>query len=83
VRPTGRQSPSAAASDTALTTKVKSSLLADSMVGALALDVDTTEAVVSLNSIVTSEQERQRAIQAAQSIEGVKRVDASSLMIRR
>jgi hyperosmotically inducible periplasmic protein len=80
---TGRQSPSAAVSDTALTTKVKSNLLADSTVGALAIDVDTTEGVVSLNGIATSEQERQRAIQVAQSVEGVRRVDARNLVVRR
>ena len=80
---TGRQSAGAAANDTSLTTKVKSSLLADSMVGALALDVDTTEGVVSLNGIAKTEQERQRAIQVAQSVEGVKRVDARNLVVRR
>ena len=80
---TGRQGVGAAANDTALTTKVKSSLLADSMVGALALDVDTTEGVVSLNGIAKSEQERQRAIQVAQSVEGVRRVDARNLVVRR
>ena len=80
---TGRQSPGAAVSDSTITTKVKSSLLADSMVGALAIDVDTTEGVVVLNGLVTSEQERQRAIQVAQSVEGVKRVDGRNLMVRR
>ena len=80
---TGRQSPGGAVSDTTLTAKVKSSLLADAMVGALAIDVDTTEGVVSLNGITTTEQERQRAIQVAQSVEGVKRVDARSLVVRR
>jgi osmotically-inducible protein OsmY len=80
---TGRQGASAAAGDTAVTTKVKSSLLTDSMVGALAIDVDTTEGVVSLNGITTSEQERQRAIQVAQSVEGVKRVDTRNLVVRR
>jgi hyperosmotically inducible protein len=80
---TGRQSAGAAASDTALTTKVKTNLLSDSMVGGLAIDVDTTEGVVSLNGITTSEQERQRAIQVAQSVDGVKRVDARNLVVRR
>jgi osmotically-inducible protein OsmY len=80
---TGRQTAGSAANDTALTTKVKSSLLADSMVGALALDVDTTEGVVSLNGIAKTEQERQRAIQVAQSVEGVRRVDARNLVVRR
>ena len=80
---TGRQGAGAAASDSALTTKVKSSLLTDSVVGGLAIDVDTTEGVVSLNGITTSEQERTRAIQVAQSVEGVKRVDARNLVVRR
>ena len=80
---TGRQGAGAAVSDTALTTKVKTSLLADSVVGGIAIDVDTTEGVVSLNGIATSEQERQRAIQVAQYVEGVKRVDARNLVVRR
>ena len=80
---TGRQSASSAASDTALTTKVKSSLLADSVVGGLAIDVDTNEGVVSLNGITTTDQERQRAIQVAQHVEGVRRVDARNLTVRR
>ena len=80
---TGRQSPGAAVDDTAITTKVKSSLLADPVVSALAIDVDTTDGVVSLTGIVVSEQERQRAVQLAQGIAGVKRVDASTLVLRR
>jgi hyperosmotically inducible periplasmic protein len=80
---TGRQSPGAAVSDASITTKVKSSLLADSMVGALAIDVDTTEGVVSLNGIVNSEAERMRAVQVAQAVDGVKRVDARNLLVRR
>ena len=80
---TGRQGAGAAVSDTALTTKVKTSLLADSVVGGLAIDVDTTEGVVSLNGIAKSEQERQRAIQVAQHVDGVKRVDARTLVVRR
>lgn len=80
---TGRQGVGEAASDTAITTKVKSSLLADSVLGGSAIDVDTTAGTVILNGFVTSEQERQRAVQVAQSIEGVKRVDARNLVVRR
>ncbi len=80
---TGRQSPGEAVSDSAITTKVKASLLADSVLGATAIDVDTTAGVVSLTGFVTSEQERQRAAQLAQSVEGVKRVDARNLVVRR
>jgi hyperosmotically inducible periplasmic protein len=80
---TGRQNPGAAVSDSSITTKVKSSLLADSMIGGLAIDVDTTEGVVSLNGIVNSEQERVRAIQVAQGVNGVKRVDGRNLVVKR
>jgi len=80
---TGRQNPGAAVSDSSITTKVKSSLLADSMIGGLAIDVDTTEGVVSLNGIVNSEQERVRAIQVAQGVSGVKRVDGRNLVVKR
>ena len=80
---TGRQSPSAALDDTAITTKVKSSFLADPVVSGLAIDVDTTEGVVSLSGIATNQQERQRAIQLAQSTEGVKGVDARTLVLKR
>ncbi|MGH8064035.1 MAG: BON domain-containing protein [Candidatus Entotheonellia bacterium] len=80
---TGRQSPGAAVDDTAISTKVKSSFLADPVVSALAIDVDTTDEVVSLTGFVASEQERQRAIQLAQGIAGVKRVDARTLVLRR
>jgi osmotically-inducible protein OsmY len=79
---TGRQSPSEAVSDSSITTKVKTNLLADAVVGGLAIDVDTTAGVVSLNGIVKNEQERQRAVQVAQSVSGVKRVDARNLVVR-
>ena len=80
---TGRQSPGAAVSDSTITTKVKSSFLGDPVVSALAIDVDTTDGVVVLTGFVASEQERQRAIQLAQAVEGVKRVDGRNLVVRR
>ena len=80
---TGRQGVGEAASDTSITTRVKSSLLADSVTGGSAIDVDTNAGMVSLNGFVKSEQERQRAVQIAQSVEGVKRVDARNLIVRR
>jgi hyperosmotically inducible protein len=58
-------------------------LLADSVVSASNIDVDTTNGAVSLNGIVKSEQERQRAIQLAQSTQGVRMVDARNLVVRR
>ena len=80
---TGRQSVGEAVDDTAITAKVKSSFLADPVVSATAIDVDTTAGAVSLNGIVKSKQERQRAIQLAQSTQGVQVVDARNLVIRR
>ncbi len=80
---TGRQGAGEAVSDSALTTEVKANLVADAVLSGVAIDVDTTDGVVSLNGLVTSEQERQRAIQVARSVEGVKRVDGRNLLIRR
>ena len=80
---TGHQTPRAAVNDSALTTKVKTTLLADATVNAIAIDVDTTDGIVSLSGLVDNEQERRRAIQIAQSMSGVKRVDARNLVIKR
>jgi hyperosmotically inducible protein len=80
---TGRQSLGAAVSDSAITTRVKSTLLADPVVGALAIDVDTNGGVVSLNGFVNNEQERTRAAQLTHNVSGVKRVDARNLVVMR
>jgi osmotically-inducible protein OsmY len=80
---TGRQSPSAAAEDTAITTKVKTSLVADPVVSGTAIDVDTTDGVVNLSGFVNSQQELQRAVLLAQGVNGVKRVDARNVVVRR
>jgi hyperosmotically inducible protein len=69
--------------DTAITTKVKANLLADPMVSAFAISVDTARGVVSLTGIVNSVAERERAIQIAQDVGGVKRVDARNLFVKR
>lgn len=68
--------------DTTITTKVKTSLLADPMVSGFAISVDTSRGVVGLTGIVNSAGERARAIQIAQEIGGVQRVDARNLFIR-
>jgi osmotically-inducible protein OsmY len=79
----GRQGAGEAVDDTAITAKVKSSILADSVVSGSVIDVDTMAGMVSLSGFVKDERERQRAIQLAQNIDGVKRVDARNLVIRR
>jgi osmotically-inducible protein OsmY len=68
--------------DTAITTKVKTGLLGDPMVSAFAISVETSRGVVSLTGIVNSAAERARAIQVAQDVGGVRRVDARNLFIK-
>jgi hyperosmotically inducible periplasmic protein len=68
--------------DTAITTKVKTGLLGDPIVSAFAISVETSRGVVSLTGIVNSAAERARAIQIAQDVGGVHRVDARNLFIK-
>jgi hyperosmotically inducible periplasmic protein len=79
----GERSTGQAVEDTLITTKVKASFAADPQVSALAINVDTEQGVVTLSGVVESEAERQRAIQLAQGIDGVKRVDANQLLVKR
>ena len=69
--------------DTLITTKVKASFAADPQVSALAITVETNNGVVTLSGVVENEAERQRAIQLAQGMEGVTRVDANKLLMKR
>ncbi len=69
--------------DATITTRVKSSLVADPVVSATAINVDTSRGIVNLAGLVNSERERQRAIQLAQATPGVQRVEAQNLHVRR
>jgi hyperosmotically inducible periplasmic protein len=69
--------------DALITTKVKASFAADPQISALAIDVDTANGVVTLTGVVEGEPDRQRAIQLAQGTEGVRRVDANNLRVKR
>jgi hyperosmotically inducible periplasmic protein len=80
---TGRQSSRGAVDDASITSKVKSSFVADPVVSATDIDVDTSGGVVILSGFVASERERQRAVQLARDTTGVKQVDASNLVLRR
>ncbi|MEO7007840.1 MAG: BON domain-containing protein [Caldimonas sp.] len=64
-----------AVSDAALTTKVKSALLADPNVKGLRIDVDTHEGTVTLNGSADSAANMERAATVARSVSGVKSVD--------
>jgi hyperosmotically inducible periplasmic protein len=62
------------ATDAALTTAVKSKLLADPAVGGLRIDVDTRGGVVTLSGDVSSRAEADQAIKLARATDGVDRV---------
>ena len=60
--------------DGIITTKVKSRLIADSMVKGFKIDVDTLEGEVTLTGIVGTEVEAERAIELARGVKGVLKV---------
>jgi len=61
-------------SDTAITAKVKSALLADRSTSGFAIQVETNKGVVQLSGFVDSEAEKERAAEIARGIEGVTEV---------
>jgi hyperosmotically inducible periplasmic protein len=69
--------------DALVTTTIKGRFAADPQVSALAINVDTVKGVVTLTGVVESDSARQRAIQLAQETEGVQRVDATNLHVKR
>lgn len=68
--------------DTTLTTTVKTKLSADKLTNLTRIDVDTYNGVVSLNGVVSTPEERQRAEEIARSVNGVKKV-VNNLQVRR
>jgi len=60
--------------DAMVTTKVKTALLADSDIKGLAINVDTSQGVVSLNGEVKNQAQVDRAAKLAGEVEGVKSV---------
>jgi osmotically-inducible protein OsmY len=58
--------------DSMITSKVKAKLLEDKEVSGLAVNVETFKGVVQLSGFVKSEAERQKAVQLARSVGGVK-----------
>ena len=66
---------SAAVTDAAITTKVKTSLLADPDVSGLRIDVDTRNGVVTLTGTVNSSAEKARALDLAGRVDNVSRVE--------
>ena len=66
-----------AASDTALTTKVKASLLAQPELKSLGIHVETEKGVVMLSGFVESKAEAAKALKAAKEVDGVRSVKSA------
>lgn len=71
------------ASDTWITTKVKSVLLADSVGKGLEINVDTKDGVVMLEGTLDNEDAIDHVTDIAGDVEGVKSVDTSGLVVAR
>ena len=67
--------------DTWITTKVKTSLLADEDVAGLQIDVETVNGVVTLRGDVASQAQIDEAKRIAAGIEGVTEVDTKGLSV--
>ena len=63
-----------AASDTAITAKVKSALLADDKVKGTKIDVETKEGTVTLTGTAATPAEKEQAERLASAVEGVRTV---------
>ncbi|SRR5579875_2237341 len=61
--------------DSGITTKVKAALVADPDVNGLDIKVNTYKGVVQLSGFVNSPQQASRAVQIAQDVNGVKKVE--------
>jgi hyperosmotically inducible protein len=68
--------------DTTLTASVKTKLAADKLANLTRIDVDTYNGVVSLNGVVSTPADKERAEQIAQSVEGVRKV-VNNLQVQR
>jgi len=68
--------------DTWITTKVKSTLATTDGVKSMDIDVKTIDGTVTLTGVLDSDISVKKAVAAAQSIKGVKKVDSSGLKSR-
>ena len=68
-----------AASDTWITTKVKSTLLVEDATPGMDIEVETKDGVVSLSGTVATEAEKEAAVAKAKGIKGVREVSADGL----
>jgi osmotically-inducible protein OsmY len=69
--------------DAEITARVQSSFAADPLLSASGISVQTIRSVVHLSGVVTSEQERFRAIQLVQGVPGVREIIVRNLVVQR
>lgn len=69
------------ASDTWITTKVKSDMLATDNVPGSDIKVETKNGVVWLSGLVKTQAEKDKAVSVAKGIEGVKKVEVANLKV--
>lgn len=67
--------------DSAITTKIKSRFVADSMVSAFDINVKTFRGEVILSGFVNTEAQKERAVAIARSTGGVREVKADGLLL--
>jgi hyperosmotically inducible protein len=70
-----KESPESYVSDSWITSKVKSALLADPMVSGLDVQVETYKGIVQLSGFVSSQEQADEAVKVTRSIKGVKGVE--------
>ena len=70
-----------AISDSAITVSIKTKMAKDHDVSATSINVETNDGKVTLAGTAKTETEAMKAIEIAESVEGAKNVDASSLVI--
>lgn len=66
--------------DSVLTTKVKASILGDSKLKILQIDVETFKGIVQLSGFVDTPEAAERAVQLARTVKGVKQVNNSLIV---
>jgi osmotically-inducible protein OsmY len=66
--------------DSVLTTKVKTSILGDSKLKVLQIDVETFKGIVQLSGFVDTPEAAERAVQLARTVKGVKQVNNSLIV---
>ncbi len=63
--------------DATISTRVKTALINDPQVGALRIDVSTTNGIVTLSGVARSRPEADRAVEIARKVPGVKDVKST------